>query len=303
MEYDVTIDRDKYIGGSDIPVIMGLSPFKTRWQLLQEKAEIVENTFTGNLATRYGQMIEPKIRDYINRTYKRNFEPNRVIVGDFRAHTDGFDAKEEEVLEIKSTSRVHSYLIEYKIYLVQLLKYMQVNKVEYGILAVYHRPEDYSTEFDENRLQIFNVSLSEFIPLLNEINVEIDRFVADLKRLRENPNLTEQDFLPPALVTLSNRVMAIEETLSHYKAFEAECKVLKKSLLDAMTEYNIKGWEMPNGTKIARVDGTERTTTTEMVFDLEAFKEENPALYGMYLKEQTKTTPARAGYIKITQRG
>ena len=33
-EFDVSEDRDKYIGGSDIPVILGLSPFKTRWQLL-----------------------------------------------------------------------------------------------------------------------------------------------------------------------------------------------------------------------------------------------------------------------------
>ena len=38
MDFDVTIDRDKYIGGSDVPAIMGLSSFRTRWQLLLEKA-------------------------------------------------------------------------------------------------------------------------------------------------------------------------------------------------------------------------------------------------------------------------
>ena len=45
MEFDVTIDRDKYIGGSDIPIIMGISSFKTRWDLLLEKAGLKEDTF------------------------------------------------------------------------------------------------------------------------------------------------------------------------------------------------------------------------------------------------------------------
>ena len=35
-------ERWRYIGGSDIPAIMGISPFKTRFQLLQEKAQIID---------------------------------------------------------------------------------------------------------------------------------------------------------------------------------------------------------------------------------------------------------------------
>jgi len=299
MEFNVCEDRDKFVGGSDAPVIMGLSPFKTRWQLLQEKAGLVEDTFTGNRATEYGHKIEPKIRDYINTLYNTNYEPNRVIDGDFRAHTDGFDG--HSVLEVKSTSIIHETLDEYIYYLVQLLKYMQVNKVKRGILAVYHRPEDYSAEFDAKRLQIFAVSLSKYKDLLEKINAEIYKFKADLECLKNNPLLTEQDFLPPVLVTLSNAALAIEDKLAKYKAIEAEYKEVKKNLLNAMQEYNIKGWEMPNGTKISRVDGKDAITTIEMVFDLEAFKEENPALYQMYLKEKQVIISARAGYVKITQ--
>ena len=62
MEYDVTIDRDKYIGGSDIPATMGISPFKTRWDLLQEKAGLKADEFTGNQYTEYGKIMEPQIR-------------------------------------------------------------------------------------------------------------------------------------------------------------------------------------------------------------------------------------------------
>ena len=93
-DFDVTIDRNLYIGGSDIPVIMGISSFNTRWGLLQEKAGLKENTFAGNRFTEYGNVMEPKIRDYVNGYFNgrmAEFEPNRVIDGDFRAHTDGFN--------------------------------------------------------------------------------------------------------------------------------------------------------------------------------------------------------------------
>ncbi len=146
MEYDVTIDRDKYCGGSDIPVIMGISTFKTRWELLLEKAGLKENEFKGNRFTEYGHKIEPKIREHINRKYNTNFEPNQIINGIFRGHTDGFNGK--CVLEVKSTSHTYDTVDEYIVYLVQLVKYMSENKVEDGILAVYERPEDFSLEFD-----------------------------------------------------------------------------------------------------------------------------------------------------------
>lgn len=104
-EFDVSQDRDKYIGGSDIPAILGISKFTTRWQLLLEKAGLEERTFAGNRYTEYGHIIEPQIREYINQTCHTNFVPNRVINGDLRLHTDGFNG--ECVLEVKSTSDIH----------------------------------------------------------------------------------------------------------------------------------------------------------------------------------------------------
>lgn len=299
MEYDVTVDRDIYIGGSDIPVIMGLSSFKTRWTLLQEKAGLIEDEFTGNRYTVYGQKIEPLIRDYINRNRKKKFEPNRVINGDIRCHTDGFNG--ECVLEIKSTSHIFPTVDEYKVYLVQLIKYMEENHVKKGKLAVYHRPEDFSTDFDPKRLQVFDIVMSDYVWLLAEVNEEIDRFRFDLARLRENPLLTEQDFLgSKELVTLSNKVIAFENQLAAMKAVEQQLKDAKQALFDEMTKRDVKSWETPNGTKITRVDSTPGSTKTVTEFDTAAFKEENPAMYEMYLHEVTKRTAGRSGYVKIT---
>jgi NAD(P)-dependent dehydrogenase (short-subunit alcohol dehydrogenase family) len=72
---------------------------------------------------------------------------------------------------------------------------MEKNKVKKGILAVYSRPEDFDPDFDPERLQIFNITMRQYKTLLNEINAELDRFREDLKRLKENPLLSEQDFL------------------------------------------------------------------------------------------------------------
>lgn len=298
MEYDVTIDRDKYIGGSDLAAIMGISPFKTRWQLLLEKAGLAESDFSGNRFTEYGNEMEGAIRDYINQLYFTNFEPNRVIEGDFRAHTDGFNG--ESVLEIKTTSNIHDDVSDYKIYLVQLIKYMELNNVSKGILAVYNRPADFNPVFDPGRLQILEIDMSEYISLLEEVNEEIDRFRADLERLKNNPLLSEQDFIETSIVELSQKAVDFERQLIAFKELEEEYKKTKEMLFGAMHEHGLKTWNMINGTKITMVDPTDVTTVTAEEFDIDSFKEDMPETYAKYLKPVSKTTSKRSGYIKIT---
>jgi putative phage-type endonuclease len=299
MEYDVTIDRDKFIGGSDIPVIMGISSFKTRWELLQEKAGLKESTFTGNKYTEYGKVLEPKIRDYINEASEDYppFEPNRVIDGDFRAHTDGFDGG--CVLEIKTTSHIYETVDEYKVYLVQLVKYMEVNKVERGVLAVYERPEDFNTDLNLDLLRIHCIALSDYTDLLAEVNAELDRFRSDLERLKENPLLSEQDFQPTELVALSQKVVAFENQLAEMKVLEAELKKAKQELYEAMEKHGVKSWSTPNGTKITMVAATPASVETVTEFDEKAFKAENEGLYSMYLHTVEKKKSGRAGYVKV----
>lgn len=298
MEYDVTIDRDKYIGGSDIPVIMGLSSFNTRWNLLQEKAGLKERDFNGNKYTEYGKILEPQIRAYINRRLKNKFTPNQIINGDIRCNTDGFNGV--CVLEIKTTSHIYDDVKEYKAYLVQLLLYMQENGVKKGKLAVYNRPDDFNTEFDADRLKTHDIDIKEYTNLLNEVNAEIDRFRADLERLRNNPLLSEQDFQPNELVAISNKVVELETRIAELKALETEQKKVKQALFDAMTKYGVKSWETPSGIKITRVDAVEGTTKTVTEFDVETFKKENPALHDMYLTDVEKKTAGKSGFIKIT---
>lgn len=301
-EFDVSIDRDKYIGGSDIPAILGISKFTSRWQLLLQKAGLEERSFTGNRFTEYGHIIEPKIRDFINMVYKTNFVPNRVINGDIRYHADGFNG--EVVLEVKSTSDIYSTVDGYKSYLVQLLKGMEENEVTKGILAVYERPEDMNPSFDPKRLQVFNIDLEEHRNLLNHVNREIDKFRADLERLKENPLLSEQDFLPigNGLIALSNKVVQFENQLSAMKEIETQLKEAKKQLYHEMLKHNVKSWTSPNGTKITRVDEVPAKTKKVGEFDMETFKRECPATFDRYCRLVEKKTNGKAGFVRITAR-
>ena len=298
-EFDVSQDRDKYIGGSDLPVICGISKFKTRWQLLLEKAGLEESPFTGNRYTEYGHYIEPFIRDHINLVYNTNFVPNRVINGDIRCHTDGFNG--ECVLEIKSTSEIFTHVDNYKVYLVQLVKYMEQNEVDKGILAVYERPDNLSREFDAQRLQVFEIRLEDYRNLLDYVNREIDKFRSDLERLKDNPLLSEQDFLPAGnLVVLAEKVAKLENQLAALKEIEIQCKEAKKALYNEMLKRKVKSWTMPNGTKLTMVLETPAGTKTVTEFDTEAFKAECPGIYQKYLKTVEKKTNGKSGYVRIT---
>ena len=289
-------ERWRYIGGSDIAAIMGISPFKTRFQLLQEKARIVEPDFKGNEYTEYGNVMEPKIRDYVNETLNRSFVPDVLIDGDFRFNFDGLDKEHNEILEVKTTSQIHDKLDDYKTYLVQLLPYMRSVGAEKGYLAVYERPEDFDETFNPLLLTVYEVLRSDYSDLLEEIDKEVDRFKKDLEKLRKNPFLTEEDLQPKEVVEYAEKVILLEQKLQNMKMLEGELKSAKAELKRLMQENGIKKWVTPSGTKVTLVPDGEDTVVS--AFNEKRFKAENPEMYGKYIEEKIK--PGRAGYVRIT---
>ena len=289
-------ERWRYIGGSDISAIMGISPFKTRFQLLQEKARIVEPDFKGNEYTEYGNKLEPLIRDYVNETLHRNFAPDVLINGDFRFNFDGLDKEHNEILEVKTTSQIHEKLDDYKTYLVQLLPYMRSVGAEKGYLAVYERPEDFDETFNPLRLTTYEVLIGDYSDLLQEIDTQVEMFKRDLKKLRENPFITEEELQPTEVVETANKVLALEQQLESMKQLEKELKSAKAELKRLMQENGVKKWITPNGTKITLVPDGEDTVIS--AFNEKKFAEEKPDIYAEYLEDKLKA--GRAGYVRVT---
>lgn len=289
-------ERWRYIGGSDIPAIMGISPFKTRFQLLQEKARIVEPDFKGNEYTEYGNVMESKIRDYVNETFNRNFAPDVLMNGVFRFNLDGLDKECCEVLEIKTTSQIHGKLEDYKVYLVQLLPYMRMAGAVEGYLAVYRRPDDFDETFNPLLLTVYEVHIDDYSDLLEEIDTQVEMFKKDLKKLRENPFITEEELQPIEVVEYANKVLALEQQLESMKQLEKELKSAKAELKRLMQENDVKKWITPNGTKITLVPDGEDTIVS--AFNEKKFAEEKPDIYAEYLEEKLKA--GRSGYVRVT---
>ena len=294
----VTKDREKFIGGSDLAGIMGLSPFIDRWTLLQQKAGLKERDFFGNEYTRYGDELEPIVRDYINDKYCRDFEPAVKVAGDLRGNCDGVD--EGGLLEIKTTSHVYDTLDGYKGYLVQILFYMKIFNVQHAMLAVYHRNEDFSTDFDPSRLQVIPIDIKDHLDTMDEVEQAIEMFRKDLSELRENPLLCEEDFMPNEIVEVTNKIMELENQLAAYKQMEAELKEFKAKLKAAMEEYGIKTWRLYDNTKITLVPDGEDKEVEEI--DLKALQKDHPELFGEgsgYVKRKLKK--GRSGFVRITR--
>lgn len=295
---DVKTDRAKYIGGSDIPIIMGISPFKTRFDLLLEKAELKDDDFEGNEYTEYGNIMESKIRDYINESLGKDFKEGKHIEGDIRIHTDGENYN--SILEIKTTSQVHNDVNDYKVYLVQLLFYMYHTKKDTGILAVYDRPEDFNQVFDNSRLQVFMIDIGNYKELIEEINKAVEQFKQDLVKVKENPLITEEELLPVDVKEIAEKVIALENRLAEYKEIEKESKEVKESLKQAMERNGLKKWTTLNNTQITLIADTQDKEEKVKLFNEDKFKQENEDLYNKYVEEQTKITKGKKGSIRIT---
>ena len=127
-------ERRKGIGGSDVAAIMGLSPWKTAFQVYQEKRKEVVG-WQGNEATDWGKRMEPAIRQWYSDTTGRCVRlPEKIMVNSrhpfMLASLDGFtdDPRGVEIKTARSmkgwgepgTNEIPDY------YLLQIQHYMVV---------------------------------------------------------------------------------------------------------------------------------------------------------------------------------
>lgn len=301
---DVRVDRNKYIGGSDIPIILGISPFKTRFELLQEKAGIIENDFKGNSYTEYGNEMEEVIRDHIAEVNNTIFFEGKSYAQiensplNIRCHTDG--ENDDTVLEIKTTSQVHDDIEGYWHYVCQLLFYMMVEFKSFGILAVYERPEDFNTEFDNKRVQEFHINIDDYKAECDMINEAVNHFIEDYKRIVENPLLSEEDFMPKDIVDVTNSIVALEYQLEKMKETEKKIADYKKQLKKLMEENGVKTFETNNGYRLTLVDDIPSTKEVVEVFNETDFKNSHPRIYKKFIEKHEKVKKGRSGYVLIT---
>jgi putative phage-type endonuclease len=283
--------RDKLVGGSDIPALIGNSKYKTQFQLAQEKLNIVPSDFKGNEYTEYGNVMEPQIRNYINAVNGTFFVPDTRVdrVKGIRSNTDGFEKEHQLILEIKT----HGKTLDIKPYIAQMQLYMYQFAVEEGWLALYQRPDNFDAEFDAAHLDIKVIQRDD--DYIERILNAIDTFWIRCEYLKENPDMTETEFMgfgQNEIQVLANQVEKLELQVIDMellmKKIETERKTMKDQLHKAMEEYDIKKWETDSLVITRVLPGTRESIDTTKL------KKDHPDL-----AEQYKKVSKVAGSVRI----
>lgn len=142
-------ERQLGIGGSEIGIIMGLSPYKTAFQLWEEKSgkRKAEN-ISGLPHVQRGIKGEIECRQLLHAKYGKLYEPRTWNKGEiFRCTDDGYNSDKNQILEIKCMGKAaHEAASSGEIpetYRLQCQWNLMVSGCE-TCLFISYRPEDQS---------------------------------------------------------------------------------------------------------------------------------------------------------------
>ncbi|MGG5324209.1 hypothetical protein IGJ62_001844 [Enterococcus pernyi] len=280
---NVTEKRTQYVGGSDVPVILGLSKYKTQFELAKEKAGLVQPDKSSNPYIQFGNKMEPLIRDYINTMNSLNFYPDTFINKDdmIRSNVDGIDLENKMLLEIKT----HGANPTEKVYEAQMQLYFHQTGCDYGWLAMYQRPKDFDLEFDRENLVIKEIERDQ--GYIEKILDSIETFWIRVEYLKEKPDMNETEYysIGNDIDKLVARVERFELQMLEFeekaKIIKAQQKDFRDQLYQKMEENDIKKIDTGD-IVITRVLPAVRKSV-----DSTKLKKEQPDIYEQYLKEST----------------
>lgn len=224
--------RKNSLGSSDSPVIMGVSPWKTIFELWKEKCGI-EPEDISNWATNRGHELEPIILARLEK------ELNTVLAPDFVQHDeidwltaslDGLSIDGKFFLEIKVPNAIdHQLAIEGKIpekYQWQVTKQFIVTKCEKGLYA------SYNPSFEQDLVYFWVYPNQNKIELLSQKEKE---FWENYVLQKKSPPLCSEDFIDlstdPEWSNLSEEYKFIlqEEKLLESKKERVKNKLIRLS--------------------------------------------------------------------------
>ena len=280
---------------------------KTVFEFAKQKAGIIPNDFKGNEYTKFGQIMEPYVRDYINALYNVNFIEDTVVdeKRHLRGNCDGIDRNNNLLLEVKTFGKE----LDVKYYSMQIQFYLELFNIDKCYLVGYKRPNDFyigidydlendkayfNDTFDPNNLEIHEIfrSKEEFERIYKKIEI----FQNCVESLKLDPDMSEDTFMElysgNELAKVSNKLAILENTLIEYKKIEDEYKTLKEKMYKLMIENDIKSFKNDSIT-ITRINPT---TINKVSLNEKLLKDENPMIYEKYMIEKITN---KKGYVLI----
>ena len=225
--------RKNKIGASDAPVIMEVSPWKTPYQLWEEKLGVRENVTTA--AMQRGTDMEEEARQAFEKESGLVVFPHVRVSKEHDwmiASLDGMDAEEKHMVEIKCPGKEdHEKAMDGVIpekYLPQLQHQLCVTGLDFGYyfsysrsaarILVIERDDKYISKLIKKEQEFYSCMM-EFVP----------------------PKLTDRDYAErndPEWLELSNSYLLVQKQL---KSLEEQEKQMKEQLITLAGRSNARG--------------------------------------------------------------
>lgn len=291
---DVTKNRNKFIGGSDVAAILGINRYRTPYEVWDEKKN-GNRPFSGNQFTEWGTKLEPVIVDHFAQTHGVNVtnRNDRYISGSISflgCHPDGIAEINGQKCLIECKT-VGSNAFKHWSNELPLEYYCQVQhnmfvtgcQKAYFICLVLDDRNYFEIEvnFDSEFVKKQNEYLSKWWETYIVGSETPLKLVEDFEK--ENPE-TKQVEASDNAITIFQKLVEVK---AKYKAIEKEKDELEEKLKLEIGEAT----DLMSGMTIL---ATWRPSTSVRV-DTKKLKEEQPEMFLKYAKETT----SRRFLIKI----
>lgn len=229
--------RKKGLGSSDAATIMGVSPWKTPYQLWEEKIGIGK-PFQGNFATNRGNEMEPKARAAFELYIGDEFPPMVAEHANYpfiRASLDGYNKERNAILEIKCPGKA-----DHDIALSGYVPDKYYPQLQHQILVTGANKAYYYSYDGEKGVTV------EVLPDVNYCRELLEAEIAfwDLVQNKIPPKLTDKD----AVVVTD---AALLELAAEYAHMDSQVKSLQEKMDQVKT--NLSEQCTHSKTKIGRI--------------------------------------------------
>lgn len=226
--------KDK-IGASDAPIIMGVSPYKTPYELWCEKVGLKDKQYVTEYMER-GIRLECEARSYAIRKLETLFQPEVLIHPKFRwmiASMDGINMLERKALEIKCPGKEDHQMALDKVippkYFPQLQHQLEVTGLDMIYYLSFDGKEGCFIEVERDKNFIGKLLLKEQEFYQSHIVEMIP------------PDMTDKDFVIRHDTEWENAAFEWQITNENLKFLEEKEKKLRNKLIELSGNKNTKG--------------------------------------------------------------
>ena len=282
--------RFESIGASESGSILGINPYKTAVDVYYEKVDRVTD-FPDNLNMWLGRELEPIIKKRFEEEtgYKvRNDHKIRVDNEHsfITTNLDGMVVGEKVPVEYKALSRWDGEIPDY--YFSQVQHQIMVTESDYAYFVVLalgvqknfivqkiNRDDEFIKLMREEEVSFWNDHVVPKDPPAPETIEDVKKIYTDSiqgsKHETDSPNLL-------------NKINLLADIKAEIKERKATCDNLQKELMETMQED-----EAIVNKDTGQVLCTWKRTNPSLVFDRKRLMDEEPEIYGRFMKQSTPT--------------